>query len=190
MYQQWEKSPALQVLRVLLDIGFWLGLVALAGLLALLLLPQASALSNSAISAGLQFDGFRVNLPELDLSPTAFRLYSAVLWLVLGLGLVTIWILRAMVRSLRESTPFTVANARRIEIIAGIMLAGAYIRQFTLCQFVNRYLAVPSPGSTEPLLTAHFNLLPSGVLWALCLLILARIFRYGIQLQLEHDQTV
>lgn len=190
MYQQWEKSPALHFLRVLLDIGFWLGVVALVGLLAMLLLPQTSALSNSAISAGLQFDGFRVNLPELDLSPIALRLYGSVLWLVLGLSLASIWILRAMVRSLHNSTPFTVTNARRIEIIAGITLAGAYIRQFALCQFVDNYLTASRPGSTEPLLTAHFNLLPSGVLWALCLLILARIFRYGVQLQLEHDQTV
>ncbi len=190
MYRQLEKSPALQVLRVLLDVGFWLGALALAGLLVMLFLPQTAALSTSAISAGLQFDGFRVNLPELNLSPTAFKLYGSVFWLVLALGLGSIWVLRAMVRSLRKSTPFTVANARRIEIIAGITLAGAYIRQFALCQFVTNYLAAHHPGSTEPLLTAHFNLLPTGVLWALCLLILARIFRYGVQLQLEHDQTV
>jgi hypothetical protein len=77
-----------------------------------------------------------------------------------------------------------------LEIIALVVLVGTYVRQVLVYQYVKAVAVLGASGGSDVLIRPNFTLLPSGVLLAVCLFVLARIFKYGCQLQYEHDMTV
>jgi uncharacterized membrane protein len=66
-----------------------------------------------------------------------------------------------------------------------ILLALAYAKQLLLVLVFTQDL-----GELSGLLGFHFQLLPNEAVYALILLVLARVFSYAFALQREYEQTV
>lgn len=81
-------------------------------------------------------------------------------------------------------------NVNRIRIIGWAILIQSYLRQLIVYQYVQNLLQTSANHEVNDILQARFNLLPEGAVLALCILILAEVFRYGCVLQPEHDTTV
>jgi len=183
-------SPAMKFLRVLVDFGFWIGVLALVVFVALVVFQLPVGPGGQRIVPNMQFDGFRIESSVALQSQGNYAMLVFLMVLMMLSAIIGLWFVRAMVHSLKAGTPFTFANARRLEIIALVVLVGTYVRQVLVYQYVKAVAVLGASGGSDVLIRPNFTLLPSGVLLAVCLFVLARIFKYGCQLQYEHDMTV
>ncbi len=185
-----SQSPAMKFLRVLVDVGFWIGVLAMVIFVALVVFQLPMGSGGQKIVPNMQFDGFRIESSAAMQSQGNYTMLVSLVILMMVNGLIGVWYVRAMVHSLKDGTPFTFANAKRIRIIALVVLVGSYLRQIVVYQYVKAVAGVWVANASEVLIRPNFTLLPSGVLLDVCLFVLARIFSYGCQLQYEHDMTV
>jgi hypothetical protein len=185
------NSKIYHVLRAFLNIGFWVGVVAVVIYMGFSIVQGITGGMKSLFnSAQLSFDGFFLNQAAISKSDTSSIFVLLTTWLTIIVGLLCVWLLRNIVNSLSDSTPFTQKNVNRIRIIGWVLFAQAYLAQLMNYLLAKELSDAALSGGTQPIIQAHFNLIPEGVLLALCVLILAEVFRYGCTLQNEHDTTV
>lgn len=184
MDNRFTDSTPYRILRLVLSVGFWIAIgYAAVMFVAILLSAFVPQVREQFVAAStLQLDGFTITLPGSAPSPA--HAVGAIGMLVAGV--ICVWMLRNIVRSLKTDSPFTDANVKRIRVIGWVVLGQAYLHELSNYLFINGINA----DTAVITLKAQFTLLPDGVLLALCILVLAEVFRYGCTLQREHDTTV
>ncbi|WP_293908774.1 hypothetical protein, partial [Sphaerochaeta sp. UBA5836] len=101
------------------------------------------------------------------------------------LGLLFLYLLRSILHTLAQSKGFTRTLPDKITNMGYILLILAYAKQLLLVFVFTRDL-----GELSGLLGFRFQLLPNEAVYALILLVLARVFSYAFALQREYEQTV
>lgn len=183
MNDQFTESTPYRVLRLVVSIGFWIALgYSAVMLVAIVLSTFVPQIGDIVAASTLHLDGFTITLPGSAPNPT----HAVGTIGMLAAGLICIWMLRNIVKSLRTGSPFTAENVKRIRVIGWVVFGQAYLHELSNYLFVNR-ISIDTAVIT---IKAQFTLLPDGVLLAICILVLAEVFRYGCTLQREHDTTV
>lgn len=185
------KKSASSVLKVVLDLAWYLGL---AGVVLLVLFqvyflvggPELIPGSLQIETPGLVFR-FTDGLPE-PVTRTKFVVQFILVLLLMAVGLVVLYQLRKIFATLAGETPFTGENVRRIRIIGIAVIAGALLNTIVHIM-IGIYLSsiVRVPGLE---LSVNLKVDLNGILLGVVVIILAEVFRYGACLQEEQDLTV
>lgn len=186
-----EKTTAYRILRALLNIGLWVLIGISAAYLILwiiaALVPQS--FTHAVSSTSLVLSGFRI-INSAEAQTALNPAYVTGILVMMAAGIVCVWLLRSIVNSVRDGSPFTAENVKRIRTIGWVLFAQAYLHELTNYLFACSLYDTALQSGSSPVLIPHFTWLPDGVFLALCVLVLAEIFRYGCILQREHDTTV
>lgn len=187
-----DKSAS-SVLHVVLNLAWYLGLIAV-GLLVVLQVyfrvglmrgPEQFPGSLQIETPGLVFR-FTDGMPGPSLAQ--FVLQFFLILFLLAIGLLVLYQLRKIFATLAGETPFTGENVRRIRIIGIAVVTGSLLS--TIVHFmIGLYISniVHLPGLE---LYANFKVDISGIFLGVVVIILAEVFRYGASLQEEQDLTV
>lgn len=177
--------------------GLVLGILLLIGCLVVTVLAQANGLLNlrENTSYNLRAPGFKVVLDGdyVETSVLVIMLYASVIFW--GLILYLLGQLKGIVyRSLKEKTPFSVYNVKAVKNVAYSLFVYAVI--FPLFELVISFMF------DSDKVFQYFNQLQGikvyntitiqkwPILLGLFILILAEIFRHGMQLQQDSDSIV
>ena len=97
-----------------------------------------------------------------------------------------LWLLRLLLRSVRDGDPFTAANVRRLRAIGFLLVVGAPVA--SLAMFVcDQWLASTS---TAGELGASFTVPGAGPIAGLGVFVLAEVFAHGARLRADVEGTV
>ena len=172
----WRLLASLLTLSLILGsvaviaLGVFLVFMALQGNLSLpLLLGEGIQLSHALTAVSLG----------------SYIGYSLLLVATLLLGLSFLFLLRSILISIQKAKWFSQTLPTQIKRMAFLLLVLAYAKQLLMLFAFSQDL-----GSLSGLLEFRFQLLPSEALYALTLLLLGELFRYGLALQSEYEQTV
>lgn len=172
----WRLLASLLTLSLILGsvaviaLGVFLVFMALQGNLSLpLLLGEGIQLSHALAAVSLG----------------SYIGYSLLLVATLLLGLSFLFLLRSILISIQKAKGFSQTLPTQIKRMAFLLLALAYAKQLLMLFAFSQDL-----GSLSGLLEFRFQLLPPQALYALILLLLGEVFRYGLALQSEYEQTV
>lgn len=170
--------------RFLLDIGLFIGIGFSVVFMALLVFsPQ----STSAF--GLNLDGFMLDNKIVSQESPYFASFCCTIAAFLVTSILSLWMLRNTVASLGDGSPFTMKNVNRIRIIGWALFAQAYVKELMIYLIAKQLSTVLTQNGTSAV-QGSFTLLPDGIILALCVLVLAEVFKHGCTLQQEHDTTV
>jgi len=176
------SNKGLRLLTGLLTLSLILGSLAVAGITVYLVVLAV----QGDFSLLLVFpEGLQVTQAVRSASLGSFLLYSILLVATLVLGLFFLYLLRSILRTLGEAKGFTQELPKKITRMGYVLLANAYMKQLLLVFAFNQDL-----GELSGLLGFRFQLLPNEAVYALILLVLARVFSYAFALQREYEQTV
>ena len=176
-------SRFFKVLRALLNIGLWIAAAAfLISFFLLLFKPE--------MVSELVLDGFALSGIDYSETPVLRVIFTVITDLTMLLGVFLVWMLRDVVNSLKGGSPFTRDNVKRIRLLGWALLAMAYLRQAACFITADRISQVLTEKGVDSLIRAQFHVIPEGAVLAICVLLLAEVFRYGCMLQAEHDMTV
>lgn len=191
MNKSFVNSKIYKILHAILHFGLWIS-IGVSAIYLIVILYQNFSVGNKKWlnSTGLCFDGFILNNEVLTKSVKSSFLFFFTAAMTLSISILCIWILCNIVDSLKDSSPFTMKNVKRIRMIGWVLFAQAYLRQLMNYIFANELYNAYLQNEIQPVLKARFTLIPDGAFLALCILVLAEIFRYGCNLQQEHDTTV
>lgn len=172
----WRLLASLLTLSLILGsvaviaLGVFLVFMALQGNLSLpLLLGEGIQLSHALTAVSLG----------------SYIGYSLLLVATLLLELSFLFLLRSILISIQKAKGFSQTLPTQIKRMAFLLLVLAYAKQLLMLFAFSQDL-----GSLSGLLEFRFQLLPSEALYALTLLLFGEIFRYGLALQSEYEQTV
>ena len=176
-----ETAPinrrSFKIIRVVVNIGFWIGVSVLAAIIGIsLFAPQAEM--------NLSMEGL-VFLPVSGLE-TGWGI--TIVWVLLGVAF--LWPLRQMLNSMKQGTPFTEKNAKRLLAMGILALAQSYVGQWNVYRLAQSIFDYSVQNRLTPVVQPQFQLFPASALLAICLVVLSEVFRYGSVLQQEHDSTV
>lgn len=193
MQEHYSAAKSYKLLSIFVNMGFWVGLaIAVLSFILSFILPLITKDVSIKYDGmfDLSGDGFALSAPAGVLSGLPLYMVYACGFIYVVLSFLSLLQLKNIVNSMRTDPPFTQANAWRLHIIGICVLGTAYIRQFVNYFYAKNILehSIQSGGSS--FITPRFELLPSGVFFALCLFVLAEVFKYGCILQHEHDTTV
>ncbi len=207
-------TNSLKMLKVLLAISWW-GTIAATGLMLMVgtmavfdpgsygpdLLGAAGSLDSSSLSA-VTPDGLPANVEFQE--PVRLRIMMpAEYWesrrgtvalgafaflAVLGLFLYFLRLLRQIVGSVEEGNPFVSQNARRLRIMAALIILGGVGKtffEFTISGYADAVLR-PSGFNLDGRLGFDFASLIAG----LSVIVLSEVFRIGAAMREEQDLTV
>lgn len=176
------SNKGLRLLTGLLTLSLILGVLAVAGITVYLavLAVQGDFSLLLVFPEGLQF-----TQTVRSASLGSFLLYSVLLLATLVLGLLFLYLLRSILHTLSRSKGFTQTLPSKITNMGYILLALAYAKQLLLV-----FVFTQDLGELSGLLGFRFQLLPNEAVYALILLVLARVFSYAFALQREYEQTV
>jgi hypothetical protein len=169
-----------KIIRIVVNIGFWIGVAALAAIIVVSLVAPQLEMAFSI--EGLIF----LPLSGVEIGWGTTALY--ILWILVGLAF--LWALKRILNSMKHGTPFTEENAKRLFAMGALALAQSYIGQWNTYRLAQSMFDYSVQNALVPLIRPQFQILPSSALLAFCLLVLAEVFRYGSVLQQEHDTTV
>ena len=148
-------------------------LLAILAFVTAIILASVGVLIVDAISPGA-LGAVHVNVQ----TPTVVAAALAVMLMVLGLAWAALLPLIQMLRSTAAGAPFTLANVKRLNWIAGT-IAVAYLLQIILPPI----LPFESQGMVKPMGV-------DGVFAILLTLVLAQIFREGVRLREDAEGTI
>ncbi len=171
------KKRSFKIIRVFVNIAFWIGVAVLAAMIGVSLFAAEAKLAFS-------MEGFMLlPVPGLKISwgPT-------IVWVLLGAAL--LWLLKQILNSMKQGTPFTEKNAKRLLAMGLLALAQTYVGQWNAYRLAQSVFDYSVQNGLTPVMQPQFQLLPASALLGICLLVLAEVFRYGSVLQQEHDTTV
>jgi hypothetical protein len=159
------RTDLLSNTRALLTFGFWVALVAIVG---------------ASISLALGYPPRDIIGAPPPLTPErqilAERTYMAVQVLAGALAVPMLWLLRSIVDSARSGDPFVPENGARLRRIGWLILAA------NLVLFAGSFALPPSYRDQS-------NSYP-GIITALLIFVLARIFETGARMRTEIQETV
>jgi|SRR5690554_1270272 len=192
-----EKNLKLvTVLRVLTQIGFWLGVVLGS---CFLILFAGSFLMNfdwrfmTKFLVYLEFGVLRYKLPLMAEALSVhellsiFRLICSVIVLNSTFSSLVFFYLKGILSAVEKGRPFVPGNARRLSLIGIVFLISSLLLTNLEAILVYTILhAVNIAGMFSVSFTLNTIMLFAGLL----LLILSGIFRYGSYLQEEYDATL
>lgn len=191
MNEKFINSKVYLALRALLNIGFLIGVVVFLFYLCMMVvsifIDGTNPITN-AISPNL--DGFILEqtVPPKTGAGNVFYFFTGLS--AVFVSFLCVWMLRNIVNSLSDATPFTQKNVNRIRIMGWTLLVQVYLKQLMYYLYAQQLSDAYQQSGTPSLIQPHFTLLPDGVFFALCVVVLAEVFRYGCTLQNEHDTTV
>lgn len=164
-----------RILAVIMTLGLVLvGIGMLAGVAMIV-----AGLIDPAI-----FDDVRGRLngrPVYLRDPSQAVAMGSIVVLFCGLAGIALWQLLGMLRSAAAGAPFTIANVRRLQVLAGVFAAVLLVQLF----------AFVLPGPMYDLLNLRKNGIDSGsLLSALFALVLAEVFREGVRLREDVEGTI
>ena len=160
-----NRSDLLSVTGTLLTFGFWVALLAMVGSLVALAMGHAPD-PAAGIPPALT--------PEQQI--LAARTHQAVQLVAGALALPVLWLLRAIVYSVRVGDPFIPENGVRLRRIAWLILAANVVL------FAGSF-ALP------PFYEDQSDAYP-GLFTALLIFVLARIFETGTRMRTEIEETI
>jgi len=153
-------------------------LLAILAFVTAVILASVGVLIVDAISPGA-LGAVHVTAQALDTkTPAVVAAALAVMLMVLGLAWAALLPLIQMLRSTAAGAPFTLANVKRLNWIAGT-IAVAYVLQILLPPI----LPFESQGMVKPMGV-------DGVFAVLLTLVLAQIFREGVRLREDAEGTI
>lgn len=175
----------LKPFKAVLSLAFLLGLIAVSAItLYLVIIPIQSDGGRLPLLMPLD-DGLRL---AVDLQATTignYIVYNVLLLVTLSVGLFFLYSLRKAITIVDRKEGFAQGLSQGVEAMACSLLGIAYLRQALL------YVGLRNlPTDLQQLVTFTFSIVPEQVIYALCLLVLARLFSYALILQAEYEQTV
>jgi hypothetical protein len=105
---------------------------------------------------------------------------------VVALVVAVLWMLRLLLRSVRDGDPFTTENVRRLRVIGFLLIIGAPLVEFVM-RACDQWLA--STSKVRDLGTS-FHIPGAGPIAGLGVLVLAEVFAHGARLRADVDGTV
>ena len=188
-----NKSAA-SVLRTVLNLAWYLAIAAFSFMVlsqTYFLIFAPEPITGSTMLE-FQAPGLVFRFTEGIVEPVSARLFVlqfALVYPLLGIGLLVLYQLRKLFATLVDKNPFNAENVRRIRII-GWAVISATILKAVLNTLVGAYFAqiIHLPG-VELLAGIRIEDF-SGVLLGAIVLILAEVFRHGADLQEDRDLTV
>lgn len=122
-----------------------------------------------------------------DAEPHQLLLATSRDLIVIALGVAILWLVRALLLSVREGDPFTSRNVRRLRTIGFILVFGFPVGGLAT-QFLDEWLAASSSvgelGSTFP------GAMQSGLVVGLIVFVLAEVFAHGVRLREDVEGTI
>ncbi len=182
-----QKLKSYRLLKIVIDIGFWIGVVFCIGMTVFLFINQGSTVFTLNISSG---SGFVINNGTLSQFPLPFQARVLTFAGINILRLSLVWLFRSIVRSIGDGTPFIHKNVKRIRYAALLLFAQSYIFMFIGYFVAQHHRIIAEQAGLQPVLIERLTILPDNAIFMLCLLVLAEIFRYGCILQGAYDTTV
>ena len=175
----------LKPFKTVLSLIIFLGIVAVTAItLYLIIIPIQS--SGGRLPLLLLLDdglSFAVELQATTIGD--YVAYSLLLLATLFVGLFFLNSLRKAIVILDSKAGFAQGLSQRVRAMAFSLFVIAYLRQALL------YLGIRNlPSDLHQLVSFTFRLVPEQVIYALSLLVLARLFSYALTLQTEFEQTV
>jgi hypothetical protein len=153
-------------------------LLAILAFVTAIILASVGVLIVDAISPGA-LGAVHVNVQAIDTkTPAVVAAALAVMLIVLGLAWAALLPLIQMLHSTAAGAPFTLANVKRLNWIAGT-IAVAYLLQIILPPI----LPFESQGMVKPMGV-------DGVFAILLTLVLAQVFREGVRLREDAEGTI
>lgn len=191
MNEKFINSKVYHVLRALLNLFFW---VTAVGLLFYLCWLVVSSFVDKTFPIGFSIEpnlnGFVLSKAVSFKPGITGTLYFFIALLCAADFLLCFAMLRNIVNSLCDETPFTQKNVIRIRIMGWSLLALAYLAELMNYLYAQQIFDSYHDTGTQSIIQPYFNFLPNGIFLALCVVVLAEVFRYGCTLQNEHDTTV
>lgn len=190
-------KKATKVLKVVLDISFWvllvLGVINLFGSVVMLFIPDTSFILNSS-----QYGHFRLSIEGMinfAISPsvnsyislkTYFQAVSLIIFVFSVIIVAILYELRQILRAVINNKPFDKKNPKRLSIIAIVLMIGSIvvnIVRIRMAKVIVDMMKIPG-------ISINYNIDMSMLLYGFLILILAGIFKYGCYLQEEYDATL
>ena len=163
---------------------FFQGLFALLGIAAIIIIPAVLLASQDMLP-----ESFDVDLPIIDASATSVLVIAILLLIIAAAMIMFFGKLRAIIRTVGDGDPFIPDNAQRLNTMAwlllGVQVAGLFVGALRL------YLAnaVATTADARESLDLGINDF-EGLIMALILFILARVFRHGAAMRADLEGTV
>ena len=156
-------------------------------------LPVKASINQLSLSNTAELSEFEINevkaLVSLPVAERAILFYDHALELIRFLIVAaTFYFARQIVGSLRQGSPFTFANARRIRALAILIVAGMIFK--LLAYYVLSFLVADQLHTLNLSLdvsSAHNSAL---LIITIVLAILSEVFRHGVRMQEEQALTV
>lgn len=153
-------------------------LLAALAFVTIIILTSIGILVIDALSPGA-LGAVHINAQAMDIrAPGVVPAALAVMLLALGLAWAALWPLVQMLRSTAAGEPFTMANVRRLHIIAAT-IAVAFLLQLILPPLI----PFAAKGMVKPMGA-------DGVFAILLTLVLAQVFREGVRLREDAEGTI
>jgi Protein of unknown function (DUF2975) len=143
------------------------------------------------LPTGLQHDGWVTTTVQLEQPGVAQELLSTAMLLVqLTLLVAVLWLLRAIVRSVRLGVPFGLGSVTRLRAIAAVLIIGG-----PLAEAVDEALRTAlfdrlSEAQQAGVGTAGYTIPGNLILAGLGALVLAEVFAHGLSLQEDVEATI
>ena len=179
------SSKIIKPLNTLLTVSVIVGSVALLGLAIHLVRIPFTHDTTALPLLVLLSTGVNLSVPLFVSSLGIYVVYSLLVIATLLLALLFLNYLRIAVGSLKRRFGFVDALASTVQKMGIVLLVFAYARQIVLWVAFSY-----GSGPSSDMLSFTFSLVPSEVAYALALFILAKVFSYALELQIEYDQTV
>jgi len=176
------SDKGIRLLITVLTISLIIGALAIVGVVVYLVVMAAQ---GDYVLPMLLAEGLQLTEVVKANDIVSFSVYSIGLVATLSLGLTMLFLLRSMLRSLYIAKGFSPVLPVTIKRLGILLLLLAYLRQLLLLLAFNQNM-----GSLGRVLEFRFQLIPSGAIYALLLLLMAQVFSYGLALQHEYEQTV
>ncbi len=190
MNEKFINSKVYHALRALLNLFFWVTAVIFLFYFCWLIVSSFVDKTSPYFSIGPNLDGFILTEAMSMKSGTTGIFYFFTALLDVAAFFICFSMLRNIVNSLCDATPFTQKNVNRIRIMGWTLLAWVYLNDGMNYLYAQQIFDSYHQNGTQCMIQPHFNWLPNGIFLALCVVVLAEVFRYGCTLQNEHDTTV
>jgi hypothetical protein len=204
------KSSLSSVLKVALDVMWYLALVAIVIGLGVMvyslvtegnvggymMLPVVLDIDHSVYSitaARMGINEIRLDCVEAHMkfdSPGSGFLLFFGLHMAVGLAIVllVLYQLRKIFATLTAGSPFVSANAARIRLIGWIVIIGELVEE--ILQTVGQRIVIASFETQGVTFRWDIDLSLSTIMWGFVLLVLAEVFRLGVQMREDQELTV
>lgn len=143
------------------------------------------------LPAGLQHDGWVTKTVQLERPGVAHELLSTAMLLVqLTLLVAVLWLLRAIVRSVRLGVPFGSGTVTRLRAIAGVLIIGGPLAEAVDEVLRTALFSRLSEAQQSGVGTAGYTIPGNLILAGLGALVLAEVFAHGLSLREDVEATI